>query len=179
MAEEGPGRGARDPGALGPGARDPGARAGAWRVRPASPDDAALIVRFNRALARETEDRELDREVLEAGVGRLLSEPHRGRYFLAEAAGGGDIVGQLLVTHEWSDWRNGDVWWIQSVYIPPPHRRRGVYRALHERVREEAGRRGAVGLRLYVDRDNRGAQATYRSLGMEESRYLMFEEMWG
>lgn len=89
-----------------------------------------------------------------------------------------EVVGQLLVTTEWSDWRDAPVWWIQSVYVSRKHRREGIYRALHEHVRQRARQEGAAGLRLYVDRDNRPAQTTYEELGMRRSHYVMFEEMW-
>ena len=145
-------------------------------VRAAASDDVDRIVRFNRALARETEGRELDREVLRAGVRALLADPGRGTYWIAERHG--EAAGQTLVTTEWSDWRNGEIWWIQSVYVPPDHRRTGVYRALHRHVRERARAGGAAGLRLYVDRGNRRARAVYEELGMEEARYVLYEEMW-
>lgn len=145
-------------------------------VRAAEPEDAELIVRFNEALARETEGRELERAVLERGVERLLEEPRRGRYFLAERRG--KVAAQLLITREWSDWRNGDIWWIQSVYVDPAHRGEGLYRTLHEHVRGRAEETGAVGLRLYVDRENEDARAVYERLGMERSRYVVFEEIW-
>lgn len=156
-------------------------------IRLATPEDLETIVRFNLALARETEDRSLDEETLRAGVGAFLGDRSLGRYYLAVtgasagAAGGeaGDPAAQVMVTHEFSDWRNGPIWWIQSVYVHPGHRRRGLYRALHEHVREQARAAGAVGLRLYVDRGNAGAQATYRALGMERARYDMYEEIWG
>ncbi|MFB6240308.1 MAG: GNAT family N-acetyltransferase [Gemmatimonadota bacterium] len=146
-------------------------------IRDADIDDRETIVRFNRALARETEDRELDEDTLRAGVNALLSDPARGRYYLAEEEG--EAIGQLLVTTEWSDWRNGEIWWIQSVYVAPDHRRRGVYRALHEHVRRRARETGAVGLRLYVDRKNRAARRGYEELGMERARYAMYEDIWG
>ncbi len=145
-------------------------------VRAARPDDLERIARFNRAMARETEGRELEPSVVRAGVETLLAEPDRGRYWIAER--GGEAAGQALVTPEWSDWRNAEVWWIQSVYVAPDHRRTGVYRALHRHVRDRARREGAAGLRLYVDRDNRAARAVYRTMGMEEARYVMYEEMW-
>ncbi len=157
-----------------------------------------MIVAFNRALARETEGHDLDVPTVAAGVAALLADPKKGRYFLAELeddasphaaerepagtrerAGAREPAGQLMVTLEWSDWRNGPIWWIQSVYVSSQHRRRGVYRALHEHVQQAAREAGAVGLRLYVDHDNAAAQATYRSLGMEESRYRMYEATWG
>jgi GNAT superfamily N-acetyltransferase len=144
-------------------------------VRAAAPGDAGRLVEFNRALARETESRELDPSVLARGVARVLAEPERGRYFVAEIGGG--VVGSLLVTTEWSDWRDGWFWWIQSVYVEPKARGRGVYAALHEHVREAARAEGdVVGLRLYVERENETAQRTYRRLGMSETAYLLYEE---
>ncbi len=148
---------------------------GGYRIRPARPEDRDQIVRFNRAMARETEGRDLEEATIAAGVEALLADPSKGRYFLAE---GVEVAGQLMVTPEWSDWRNGPVWWIQSVYVAPAHRRRGVYRMLHEHVREAGRAEGVVGLRLYVDRDNLTAQNTYGVLGMNESRYIMYKEDW-
>jgi GNAT superfamily N-acetyltransferase len=145
-------------------------------LRTAEPDDVDRIVLFNQALARESEGRELDRGTLRKGVEALLGDPVRGTYWLAEKDG--EVVAQLLVTTEWSDWRNAEIWWIQSVYVSKRHRREGIYRALHDRVRTEAVRSGAAGLRLYVDRDNRPARRTYEELGMRRSHYVMFEEMW-
>jgi GNAT superfamily N-acetyltransferase len=97
---------------------------GGYRIRPARPEDVDLIVRFNRAMARETEGRDLEEATIAAGVEALLADPSKGRYFLAERRA--EVAGQLMVTPEWSDWRNGPVWWIQSVYVAPAHRRRGV-----------------------------------------------------
>ena len=145
-------------------------------IRTAAPGDLERIVAFNRAMARETEGRDLDPAVLRSGVEALLQDPARGVYFLAVRDG--RVVGQLLVTTEWSDWRSAEVWWIQSVYVDPGARRGGVYRALHDHVRERAREAGAAGLRLYVDRDNRSARETYDELGMRESHYVMYEEMW-
>jgi ribosomal protein S18 acetylase RimI-like enzyme len=145
-------------------------------IREADVEDAARIVLFNQAMARETEGRELDRKVLTKGVERLLKDPARGRYFVAVK--GDEIVGQVMITTEWSDWRNGLVWWLQSVYVSKLHRREGVYRMLHEHVRETARVEKVLGIRLYVERDNLPAQETYRALGMGTSQYLMYEEMW-
>jgi ribosomal protein S18 acetylase RimI-like enzyme len=145
-------------------------------IRPATQEDMARIILFNQAMARETEGRELDRRTLSRGVERLLKQPARGRYFVAEQDG--EIVGQLMITTEWSDWRNGEIWWIQSVYVSKLLRREGVYRLLHDYVRDLARQQKAIGLRLYVERDNEPAQATYRALGMGESSYLLFEELW-
>ena len=151
----------------------------AYVVRPARPEDRDLIVRFNRAMARETEGRDLEEATITAGVEALLADPAKRRYFLAEGSAEiPEVAGQLMVTPEWSDWRNGTVWWIQSVYVAPAHRRRGVYRMLHEHVREAGRAEGASGLRLYVDRENLTAQQTYGALGMGESRYIMYEEIW-
>lgn len=147
-------------------------------VRPATPADRDSIVAFNLAMARETEDKSLDPDVVREGVAALLGDPSRGRYFLAESAEG-EVAGQAAVTYEWSDWRNGVVWWIQSVYVAPGHRRRGAYASLHRHIRDAARREGAIGLRLYVERGNRGAQETYRALGMEETSYIVFQDLWG
>ncbi|MEN8145287.1 MAG: GNAT family N-acetyltransferase [Gemmatimonadota bacterium] len=147
-----------------------------FSIRPAVPDDLDRIVLFNQALARETEGRELERGILQKGVNKLLRDPDLGRYFVAED--GDEVVGQIAVTTEWSDWRNGPVWWIQSVYVSRQRRGEGIYRALHEFVREMARAEKAAGLRLYVERDNAVAQHTYLSLGMRESDYRMYEEIW-
>jgi len=145
-------------------------------VRSAGDTDIDRIVLFNQALARESEGRELERKTLKAGVEALMAEPAWGQYFVAQKAG--EVVGQILVTYEWSDWRNGSIWWVQSVYVSRQHRREGIYRLLHEYVRSMARDEKAVGLRLYVDRDNEAAQRTYAALGMQASGYLMFEDMW-
>ena len=145
-------------------------------IRTASAEDRDRIVLFNQAMARETEGRELDRSNLTKGVERLLAQPDRGRYFVAEREG--KIVGQLMITTEWSDWRNGEIWWIQSVYVSKRHRRAGIYRQLHEYARDLARRDRAIGLRLYVERDNDPARATYAAMGMHESSYRIFEEFW-
>lgn len=150
---------------------------GGVRVRPAVATDAAAIVDFNHAMARETEGRELDRATLARGVERALPDPARGRYFVAELDG--QVAGCLLVTTEWSDWRDGWYWWIQSVYVAPAARGRGTYAALHNHVRTAARAAGdVVGLRLYADLHNERAQRTYRRLGMVETDYRLFEEMF-
>lgn len=144
-------------------------------ARPARSDEAGLLVEFNRAMAEESEDKGLDTTVLQRGVRYLLDHPADGFYLIAER--NGEVAGSLMVTYEWSDWRNGRFWWIQSVYVLPAHRRRGVYRVLHDKVRDMAGADAeACGLRLYVERDNHGAMATYRALGMHETHYRMYEE---
>jgi ribosomal protein S18 acetylase RimI-like enzyme len=146
---------------------------GPIEVRAARPSDLPVIVAFNAAMAKETEGRDLDVERLESGVRGLFARPDRGFYLVAER--GGAVVGQLMITYEWSDWRDADFWWIQSVYVAPEHRRQGAYSALQAEAERRAGADGACGLRLYVDRDNAHAQETYRSLGFERTRYELYE----
>jgi ribosomal protein S18 acetylase RimI-like enzyme len=145
-------------------------------LRLAVEPDAPVLAAFNRAMARETEGQELIAEVVAAGVAALLRNPHYGFYVVAEGREG--VVGALMVTTEWSDWRNGLFWWIQSVYVKPEHRRQGVYRRLYGFVKERARQTGNIcGFRLYVEQENAVAQKTYRALGMTETRYRMFEEL--
>ncbi len=144
-------------------------------IRKATAEDAPLIAGFNVAMARESEDRALDAALLERGVRHVVLEPGDGFYLVAEVDS--EAAGSLLVTYEWSDWRNGCFWWIQSVYVLPEYRRRGIYSRMHARVREAALADGnACGLRLYVEKHNTGAQATYGHLGMKETDYRLFEE---
>jgi ribosomal protein S18 acetylase RimI-like enzyme len=143
-------------------------------LRRATPADAAVIAEFNRRLAQETEDKTLDDATLSAGVAAVLADPLRGLYFVAERDDA--VVGQLMITTEWSDWRNGWIWWIQSVYVRHDARRQGVFRALYQHV-ESAARADpqVVGLRLYVEHDNHTAQQTYLGMGMERTGYLVLE----
>jgi GNAT superfamily N-acetyltransferase len=148
-------------------------------VRAARSGDASLLARWACAMAWETEQKRLDPEVVARGVNAVFEQPGRAGYFIAEHSQDGTLVavGTLMLTHEWSDWRCGDWWWIQSVYVDPAHRRRGVYRALHEHVRRLAMASSQVcGLRLYVEKANANAQRTYASLGMNDAGYAMFEE---
>jgi GNAT superfamily N-acetyltransferase len=145
-------------------------------LRRARDDDAATIADFNAAMALETEQLTLDRRTLDAGVRAALDDEAKAVYFLAEIDG--RVVGQLMITHEWSDWRNGTLWWIQSVYVHQAHRRRGVFRALYLHARDQAKRAGAVGVRLYVEENNHVGQATYQSLGMSMTHYRVMEETW-
>ena len=146
------------------------------RIRLARTGDAPDIIAFNAAMALETEGKRLLPEVIGAGVRALLRRPKAGFYLLAEKRA--EIAGVLMITTEWSDWRNGAFWWIQSVYVRPAFRRQGVYRRLYRHVQGLAKKdRGVCGFRLYVERENRRAQATYRALGMERTRYLVFEEL--
>ena len=144
-------------------------------MSPARLQDAPIIIEFNAALAWETEHLRLDPQTLERGVRAGLEDPAKARYFVAEVDD--RVVGQLMLTLEWSDWRNGEIWWIQSVYVHPDLRRRGVFAALYRHVEQLAREAGAVGLRLYVVRDNATGQATYRQLGMELTEYLVMENL--
>lgn len=143
-------------------------------VRAATTADIPFLVDCNAAMALETEHKTLDREVLERGTRAVFDEPRRGFYRLAERAG--EAVGSLMVTYEWSDWRNGDWWWIQSVYVTPAARRSGVFSALYADVERQARAiPGVVGLRLYVENENNAAQATYAALGMSDAGYRLFQ----
>lgn len=143
-------------------------------VRRAALDDVDTLVRFNRAMAKETEGTDLSSAILGRGVRSVFDDPGKGFYLVAEADG--TPVGSLLVTHEWSDWRNAYVWWIQSVYVQPERRGMGIYRRLHRHVENLARSAGNVcGLRLYVDGENSTAKSVYGKLGMARSRYELFE----
>ncbi len=143
-------------------------------VRRAVPEDLESIVRFNAAMALETEGKVLDAQKLREGVAAVFQRHGLGFYCVAEVAG--RVVGQLMITTEWSDWRNRYYWWIQSVYVDAVHRRLGVYRTLHSFVVAEAKEKGGVqGLKLYVDRDNKRAQSVYASLRMNHSNYDLWE----
>src|SRR5690606_6171719 len=134
-------------------------------IRDARPADAATIVEFNVKMAMETEGRSLEPELLNPGVAAVLEDPGRGRYWVAEM--NGQLVGQLMVTYEWSDWRNGVFWWIQSVFIRDDCRRKGIFSSLHRHVEALARSAGDVcGIRLYVERADRRAQKTYAALSM-------------
>lgn len=148
-----------------------------YEIRRATLADVPSLVEFNAAMALETEDKTLDRAVLRAGVEGLLAHPDYGFYLVAVDAAG-ETVGCLLITYEWSDWRNGLFWWVQSVYVTAAHRGQGVYRAMYQQVKQLAQAQGGVcGFRLYVEEHNDVAQATYRRMGMAKTHYLMFEEM--
>jgi ribosomal protein S18 acetylase RimI-like enzyme len=142
-------------------------------IRPARLTDADVICEFNRLMALETENKELDLALLKPGVAAMLADPNKGGYILAEAEG--QVVGQLGVTAEWSDWRNGSFWWIQSVYVVASARRHGVFTRLYQHVLSEARKAGVIGVRLYVEHDNRAAQATYQKLGMAMTGYQVME----
>ncbi|MDP6633486.1 MAG: GNAT family N-acetyltransferase [Phycisphaerae bacterium] len=145
-------------------------------VRPTSASDVDVIVEFNRAMALETEGIVLLEETSRKGVMEPFKNPNLGFYLVAEIDG--EIVGSLMITTEWSDWRAGDFWCVQSVYVRPDHRRRGIYRSLYGAVRDMGSADKSVcGFRLYTERDNTTAQRAYKTLGMEELDYVMFEEL--
>ena len=145
-------------------------------IRQARPADAETILAFQMAMAEEVEDVRLDPKTVAAGVRAVLDDPTRGRYWLAEVDG--QVAGGLLVTPEWSDWRNGTVLWLQSVYVRPAFRRRGVFRRLFEHVRGLIARDDALkGLRLYVDRRNALARQIYADLGLDGEHYQTYEWM--
>lgn len=147
------------------------------QVRRAQPSDTAAIARFNIAMALETESKTLDPDVVAAGVAALFDNPALGFYVVAEVES--QVVASLMITTEWSDWRNGLFWWVQSVYVEPAFRRQGLYRRMYEAVKamaQEAQDTNVCGFRLYVERENHRAQTTYRALGMAETPYRLFEE---
>lgn len=144
------------------------------QLRRALASDAATLAEFNLRMAAETESKALNESVVQAGVLAVLNEARRGFYLVAEADA--QLLGTLMVTYEWSDWRNADFWWIQSVYVRPEARRRGVFRALYRAVEDEARSAGACGLRLYVEQDNRNAMSTYAAMGMHDAHYRVMEQ---
>jgi GNAT superfamily N-acetyltransferase len=144
------------------------------KIREAALSDAQLIAAFNLRLAEESEGLRLDAALVQAGVAALLTDPAKGIYYVAEAEGA--VVGQLMITHEWSDWRNGNIWWIQSVYVKPDFRRAGVFRALFNHLRNLAqARKDVCSLRLYVHAENTRAHESYLRLGMTLTQYEVFE----
>ena len=144
--------------------------------RDARPTDAPGIVDFQIAMAQETEDVALDRTICTRGVEAVFADSSRGRYFVADD--GKELVASLMITLEWSDWRNGTVWWIQSVYVILEFRRRGVYAGLYEHVKAMVEAEPSIrGIRLYVDNRNKPAQEVYARLGMEGEHYRVFEWM--
>ncbi|HEY9763686.1 MAG TPA: GNAT family N-acetyltransferase [Trichocoleus sp.] len=146
-------------------------------IRRAIPADAGVITVFNIEIAEETEGKTLDAMTVAAGVRSLMERSEYGFYVVAEQQG--EVVGSLLITFEWSDWRNGVIWWIQSVYVHPDYRRQGIFRQLYDQVQTWARQeKGVCGLRLYVEEANHTAQATYRTLGMEPAGYQVFEALF-
>jgi len=140
-------------------------------------DAISTIAEYNINMAKETENLDLDVDTIHQGVRAMIQDStgKRGKYFVAELDG--RIIGQLMITYEWSDWRNADIWWIQSVYVVPEHRKKGIFKQLYTYVKVQAEQHKACGLRLYADNDNTKAQETYKKLGMT-SHYAVFEDMW-
>jgi GNAT superfamily N-acetyltransferase len=144
-------------------------------IRKATPADAPAIISFQQAMAMETEGLELKTEFITPGVKAVFDDPGKGEYYVAEDQG--KVVASLMITYEWSDWRNANVWWFQSVYVIPEYRRSGIFRMMYGFVRSEGEKEGIAGLRLYVESENHRAQKTYEAMGMDGSHYRMFEWM--
>ncbi len=146
-------------------------------IRNANKDDISTIAKFNSAMAMETENKQLDPVTVNNGVNELLNNSEHGFYLIAE--NNDNPVGQLMITKEWSDWRNGEFWWIQSVYVGPEYRKNNIYRKLYnEAIKLAKESENVCGIRLYVDKDNNIAQKVYSKMGMKESNYIFFEEDW-
>jgi GNAT superfamily N-acetyltransferase len=145
------------------------------KIRHGIKSDIDIIVRFNKEMAYETEGISLDQEKLNDGVKAVFEHDTKGFYIVAECDG--NLVGQAMITYEWSDWRNAIYWWIQSVYVLPEYRKVGVFRSIFEQIKSMANKSNVCGLRLYVDRDNKIAKKAYQNLGMCESHYDLFEMM--
>jgi ribosomal protein S18 acetylase RimI-like enzyme len=144
------------------------------QIREGRLEDAPIIAIYNQRMAKETEDKELDSEIVNNGVEQGLLQPDKCRYFVADAQS--SVIGQAMVTYEWSDWRNGNLWWIQSVYVHPDHRRQGVFTKLYQHIETLARKDSTVrGLRLYVEEENAEGQAVYKKLGMSHAGYHVFE----
>ena len=142
-------------------------------IRRAVPEDWETIAEYNYRLAAETEDTILNRDVLNKGVQAALADENKALYFVAESSG--EIVGQAMITFEWSDWRNGQIWWFQSVYVRADWRRRGIFRRLYEAILAAGRDAGAVEFRLYAVAENEPALKTYRQVGMKPTPYIVME----
>ena len=145
------------------------------KVRKATPSDADSIIDFQLKMALETEGIKLVPGIVTKGVNGVFNDQSRGQYYVAEA--GGRIIASLLITYEWSDWRNSTVWWFQSVYVVPEYRRQGIFRRMYGHIRQLAEEQDIAGLRLYVETRNTSAQKTYHALGMSSGHYAFYEWM--
>lgn len=146
------------------------------QVRQATAVDAEVIVKFNQLMAMETENKILADDVISSGVKRLMQRPEYGFYLVAEDVTGKAVVGTCMVTMEWSDWRDGLFWWVQSVFVKSEYRKQGIYTAMYKKIRHLAAQEPDVyGFRLYVEKDNLIAQKTYEKLGMTATDYLLYE----
>lgn len=144
-------------------------------IREGRIDDIETLVEYNYLLALETEELKLDKTILTKGVEACIIDPSKGSYYVYESDN--KVVGQLMITKEWSDWRNGEFWWIMSVYVHKDYRKKGIFKSLYKHVASLAEKRDdVVGLRLYVEFENEKAQKTYKKLGMEKTNYFIFEE---
>jgi GNAT superfamily N-acetyltransferase len=142
-------------------------------IRKAKPADAPAIIDFQQKMAWETEQLVLDTETVTSGVNAVFTNSSRGQYWIAE--GDGTVLASLLITYEWSDWRNTNVWWFQSVYVLPEQRRKGIFRIMYKHIKDEAEKAGVAGLRLYVESNNTRAKRTYEAMGMQCEHYTMYE----
>jgi GNAT superfamily N-acetyltransferase len=142
-------------------------------IRKATTADAPAIIDFQKKMAWETEQLSLPPEMITNGVKAVFINPSLGQYWVAEKED--NVIASLLITNEWSDWRNTTVWWFQSVYVLPAYRRTGVFRAMYSHIKNEAEKQGVAGLRLYVETNNSRAQKTYEALGMNNRHYAMYE----
>jgi len=142
-------------------------------IRKATPDDSGVIIDFQQKMAWETEEMSLVPEIINKGVTAVFADPTRGQYWVAEVEG--KVIASLLITYEWSDWRNSNVWWFQSVYVLSDFRRTGIFRSMYLHIKNEADKQGVAGLRLYVETNNSRAQKTYEALGMKSGHYTMYE----
>lgn len=146
-------------------------------IRAARYEDWPVIADYNCRLAWETEHKRLDPARIQPGVQAVLNDPAKGRYFVAEVDG--RVVGQLMHTWEWSDWRNGQIWWVQSVFVAPEFRQQGVFKRLFEYLATLAIEERVLGVRLYVEDQNERAQRTYQQLGLTEPGYRVMERWFG
>jgi GNAT superfamily N-acetyltransferase len=144
-------------------------------IRKAKSEDAEAIIDFQQKMAWETEKMSLATDTVTKGVKAVFTNPPLGQYWVAEDEG--QAVASLLITYEWSDWRNANIWWFQSVYVLPSYRRSGIFRSMYMHIRNEAESIGVAGLRLYVETNNSKAQKTYEALGMKREHYAMYEWM--
>ena len=142
-------------------------------IRKANQNDSEKIISFQLAMASETEDLALDTSIVTRGVNAVFASQEKGMYYVAEDKG--EVVASLLITYEWSDWRNTDVWWFQSVYVIPASRRKGIFTMMYSHVKDEAIKQNIAGLRLYVESNNSTARKTYEAMGMSCQHYTMYE----
>ena len=142
-------------------------------IRKATPEDGSAIIDFQLKMAWETEQMYLKPELISQGVDAVFRNSARGQYYVTE--NNGTVIASLLITYEWSDWRNSEVWWFQSVYVLPDFRRKGIFRSMYSFIKYEADKQGIAGLRLYVESNNTRARKTYEALGMDSDHYTMYE----